>query len=49
MGVNQQFLQHLPCSVPLPAEIVSLGGYWGVSQVRRHIVLEQWKQMSSAE
>ena len=33
MGANQQSLEHLSCADPLPAEIVSLGGYLGVSQV----------------
>jgi len=38
MGANQQSLQHLSCAVPHLAEIILLGGKWGVYQVRREVV-----------
>jgi len=49
MGANEQSWQHLSSAVLQPAEIISLGGEWGLYQVCREVVLEQWKQKRSAE
>jgi len=49
MGANQQSWQHLSSAVLQPAEIISLGGEWGLCQVCREVVPEQWKQKRSAK
>jgi hypothetical protein len=49
MGASLQSLQHLSCAVPLPAEIVSLGGYWGVFQLRLEVVRMESTRKRSAE
>ena len=49
MGANRQSWQHLSSAVLQPVEIFCLGGYLGVYQVCRKVVLEEWKAKRSAE
>jgi hypothetical protein len=49
MGANPQSLQHLSSMVLQPAENISLGGKWEFSQVRRHVILVQYRRKILAE
>ena len=49
MGANWQSLRHLSCTVPQPAEIVSLRAKWCISQVRREVALVQHTRNMAAE
>jgi len=49
MGANPQSLPHLSCAVPLPAEIISFGGQWEVSEVRRDFVRRESRRTLLAD